>query len=96
MWGECQESCPGIKTTDFLVFHIYIWTELIGFHVEVDRCLASDGWPCVFPFEYKDVVYHSCAYVDHSRPWCSILNHANGSVDKWQTCEESEQCAGES
>ena len=67
-----------------------------GYHRELGRCQARDGWPCVFPFEYRDQVYHACATADHEdgKPWCSILNHPNGSVHKWQTCQQSQKCDG--
>ena len=46
----------------------------------------SEGRPCVFPFQYKNVLYISCITADHHRRWCSTT--ANYDRDKrWGECE---------
>jgi hypothetical protein len=67
-----------------------------GYDVQLDRCLATDGWPCVFPFEYGGSVYDACTDADHDdgRRWCSILNFPNGTMQQWQVCQDSKQCSG--
>ena len=95
LWGECKPNCPGIDKHDPWQYWV-AWNAPLssGYEKSLDRCLAKDGWPCVLPFVYRDEVYRSCALVDHSQPWCSILNYANGSVARWQACRESDQCSG--
>ena len=48
----------------------------------------SEGRPCVFPFQYKNVLYNSCTTTNHNRRWCSTT--ANYDRDgKWGECEYS-------
>ena len=41
---------------------------------------ADDKGTCVFPFQYKNNIYHDCTLVDGSRPWCAVTE--NYDVDK--------------
>ena len=46
----------------------------------------SEGRPCVFPFQYKNVSYNSCTTTDYHRRWCSTT--ANYDRDgRWGECE---------
>jgi len=75
-----------------------------GHKRSVNRCLARDGWPCVFPFEYGDTVQRSCVQLPYNpitkenspseEAWCSFLNYANGTVWRWQPCRYLQQCRG--
>ena len=38
---------------------------------EHQTCFTIEGSQCVFPFTYKDVVYHNCSSVDVYLPWCA-------------------------
>ena len=51
--------------------------------------------PCVFPFEYKEDIYHGCTWersaLTAKRPWCSTKvdkdgKHLNG-IGEWGYCD---------
>ncbi|XP_042712100.2 epididymal sperm-binding protein 1-like isoform X2 [Chrysemys picta bellii] len=46
-----------------------------------------DSSPCVFPFIYKDKIYHSCTAVDDQmgRPWCAATPNYNED-HLWRFC----------
>ena len=37
---------------------------------EYQACYTHDGFPCIFPFKYKDVEYRNCSSTDLYEPWC--------------------------
>ena len=56
-------------------------------------CITSSGpkpnVACVFPFIYKDKMYHRCISVDHNQPWCATKVNNDGSLAgaHWGNCD---------
>jgi hypothetical protein len=46
------------------------------------------GKPCVFPFVYQGIEYHSCTAVDHDRPWCATTEGFRANEGNWGNCEK--------
>ena len=44
-----------------------------------------EGNECVFPFTYKDVIYHKCSSEDVYMPWCATETNGNAIVS-WGLC----------
>ena len=42
---------------------------------------APEGTRCIFPFEYKEITYTDCTYVEHDQLWCITDSSGN-----WGNC----------
>jgi len=60
-------------------------------HARVKQnCTTTAGDPCVFPFTYKNVSYHTCTKADRSTEWCATETDAAGNYNgEWGRCGES-------
>ena len=56
-----------------------------------ETCITESGQdvgkPCLFPFEYKGILFSECPRVaNDDKSWCSTDNHDNGTSRNWGYC----------
>ena len=51
-------------------------------------CLADNGEPCIFPFNYKGQTFDECTLFDANanKAWCAVAVTANGDMTTWKNC----------
>ena len=77
---------------DAFVFHLtyHIYSEFT-----ISLSLASTfggnagGAPCYFPFQYEDVIYHTCTVVNNNGVlWCSTTSNYDED-NEWGNCKST-------
>ena len=47
-----------------------------------------NGRVCIFPFKYKNKIYHKCTTIEEPKPWCSTkTSEGNHVTGEWGYCD---------
>ena len=97
-WKDCDtESCkgkffPNLHNRNFLQC-CNILDENIN---NSNECVAENGEPCIFPFNYHDKTFEKCTHYDANdgKVWCAVAVNSGGDMTSWKNCDK-EACKGE-
>ena len=53
------------------------------------ECVAVNGQPCIFPFNYHDKTFEKCTHYDANlgKVWCAVAVNSGGDMTTWKDCD---------
>ena len=90
IYDDCNmETCES-KTKKINPFKIH---KDLNFLAE---CVAVNGEPCIFPFNYHGKSFDKCTHYDANfgKVWCAVAVNSGGDMTTWKDCD-TEACKGE-
>ena len=59
------------------------------------ECVAVNGAPCIFPFNYHGKTFDKCTHYDANfgKVWCAVAVNSGGEMTTWKDCD-TEACKG--
>lgn len=65
-------------------------------YILLDECVAVNGQPCIFPFNYHGKTFDKCTHYDANfgKVWCAVAVNSGDDMTSWKDCD-TEACKGE-
>ena len=59
------------------------------------ECVAVNGEPCIFPFNYHGKTFDKCTHYDANfgKVWCAVAVNMGDDMTSWKDCDV-ESCKG--